>query len=345
MTSERSGGLMGAINRLWRRITRPQPTRQSRRPYQRVTDKDIEAARQVNLIALIESLGHKATRTGSVKAMFSSPLRSEKSPSFAVSYYKGRWTWKDWGSGESGDVIKFVELFYGVGFLDAVTKLNNTVSIPSTHPQQNKSTLYETDKVSWVRNLHKERMILMTPGDRSTIRRYFEEQGVKCYDEMACVRYTQFKEQKKYIAIPMPYPDNLKGLECREIGGTDRKTLGHKTLWVLRRQSSRVLVAESILDAMSSEIVLNDNTLTLCSLNGVGNAEKIGEVLAMLKPGETLFALDNDAPGQAAQKTAMKIAERYCNKVNALDQHIKAGVKDMHKLITRTLPSLVAREQ
>lgn len=344
MTTEGSGGLMRAITRLWHRITRAQPTRQSSRAHHRVTDRDIEAARQVNLVALIESLGFKATWHGSEKAMFSSPLRSEHNPSFGVSYYKGRWTWKDWGSGESGDVIKFVELFYGVCFLDAVKKLGNSVDIPSAPPQQ-KPTLYDTDKVSWVRNLHKERMILMTSGDRATIRRYFEERGVRHYEKMACVMYTHFKEKKNFVAIPMPYTENLKGLECREIGGTDRKTFGHKTLWVLRRPSPLVLVAESILDALASEIILNDNTLTLCSLNGVGNAEKVGDVLSMLKPRKTLFALDNDEPGRAAQRTAMKIAARSCDNVIALDHHVKAGVKDMHRLLITRQPARATRAQ
>ncbi|MFA5183163.1 MAG: CHC2 zinc finger domain-containing protein [Syntrophales bacterium] len=342
MTTEGSGGLMGLITRLWKRITQP-PTRQSSRSH-RVTDRNIEAARRVNLVTLIESLGYKATWHGSEKAMFSSPLREENNPSFSVSYYKGRWTWKDWGSGESGDVIKFVKLYYGIGFLEAVKKLTNGVSYATSMPPPQKSNSHDYDKVEWVRNLHKERMTLMTSGDRATIRRYFEEQGVRLYDEMACVMYTHFKEKKSYVAIPITHADNLKGLECREIGGTARKTLGHKTLWVLRRQSSRIMVAESILDALASEIILNDDTLTLCSLNGVGNAEKIGDVLSMLKPREILFALDNDEPGRAAQRTATKIAARYCDRVIALDHHVKAGVKDMHKLITRQ-PARAARAQ
>ena len=336
-TEGRNGwSVMGTITRLWKKITQPSH-RQSSRPEQRVTDRDIEAARQVNLVSLIESLGHKPTWHGSRKAMYSSPLREEKTPSFGVSYYKGRWTWKDWGSGESGDVITFVEEYYGIDFLDAVRKLTNfNASLPSTPPsQQQKSTAYDDDKIVWVRTLHKERMSLSTPKDRAIIKRYFEERGVRHYEEMACVMYTNFKDKKSFVGIPMPYANNLIGLECREIGGTDRKTLGHKSIWTLRRQSQRLFVAESILDALAAEIVLADGTLNLCSLNGVGNVDKIKNVLSALRPKEVMFALDNDDPGRIAQQDAMKIATRYCKNVIALDHHVRAGVKDMHKLLTR----------
>ena len=337
--------LISVIRKIWQRLTQKTPRRSSCRGA-RVTDQDIEAARRVNLLALIESLGHKPSSNRGEKAMFYSPLRTEQNPSFSVSYYKGRWTWKDWGSGKSGDTISFVQNYHGIEFLNAVRKLNNGVSYatPSPAPAQRKSA-YDADKVKWVRKLHKERLSVMTSGDHATIARYFGERRVRCYKEMACVTYTNFTEHKSFIAIPMPHPGIINGLECREFGGSFRQTLGHKCLWLMRR-TSRIVVTESILDALAAEIVLNDFTLTLCSINGVGGVEKLGSLLEALKPQEALFALDNDEPGRAAQKTAMKVAKQHCGKIVGLDHCVRAGVKDMHKLlVSRSQTAQVAREQ
>ncbi|MEI7637045.1 MAG: CHC2 zinc finger domain-containing protein [Syntrophus sp. (in: bacteria)] len=341
----KEGRLTAFIRKIWKRLTIREPRRQAVLRM-RVTDRDIEAARRVNLIVLIESLGYKPTQSRGEKAMFFSPLRKETKPSFSVSYYNGRWTWKDWGTGEHGDTISFIQQYHGLDFLDAVRKLNNSVSSSPPPPQHQKLTAYDTDKVSWVRNLHKERTSIMTTGDRASIKRYFLERGVRHYDEMSCIVYDNFKEKKRFVGIPMPCPLDMKGLECREICGSSRQTLGHKCLWMLRRQSPRIVVTESILDALAAEIVLDDYSLTLCSINGVGGVEKLGSLLEALKPQETLFALDNDEPGRFAQQTAMEIAARYCDKVSALDHCIKAGVKDMHKLLnSRSQIFRVAREQ
>ena len=334
MTERRNGGLLGMINRLWQKMSRPKP-RQHRRAKERISDREVEAARRVNLAHLIESLGYKPRWFSAEKAMFSSPLRVEKTPSFTVSYYKGRWGWKDWGTGDSGDAISFAQAYYGLSFIEAVRKLNGGFSfnVPSSAPAPSARSEYDEDKIKFVRKLHSDRTALMSEKERRIIRLYFEDKEVTLYPEMAVVMYHSFKDKKSFVAIPMPHARCIKGLECREIGGTDRKTLGNKTLWYLGRKSSRVLVTESILDALAGEIVLSDDTLSLLSINGVGNVGKLDGVLAKLRPKEVLLALDNDNPGREAQATAVQIASRYADRVIEVDHHIRAGVKDLHKLL------------
>ncbi|HOD98628.1 MAG TPA: CHC2 zinc finger domain-containing protein [Syntrophales bacterium] len=334
MTERRNGGLLGMINRLWQKMSRPKP-RQQRRAKERISDHEVEEARRVNLAHLIESLGYKPRWFSAEKAMFSSPLREEKTPSFTVSYFKGRWGWKDWGTGDSGDTISFVQAYYGLSFIEAVRKLNGGTysSIPSSAPPPSARSEYDEDKIKFVRKLHSDRTSLMSEKERLIIRLYFEDKGVAFYPEMAVVTYHSFRDKKSFVAIPMPHARCIKGLECREIGGTDRKTLGNKTLWFLSRKSSKVLVTESILDALAGEIVLSDNSLSLLSINGVGNVGKLDGVLAKLRPKEVLLALDNDHPGREAQKTAVRIASRYADRVIEIDHHVRAGAKDLHKLL------------
>jgi len=57
-------------------------------------------------------------------SFFKSPLREEKTASFAVNERKN--TWFDYGSGFGGDVIKLVMLLDNIEFKDAIDKLNES---------------------------------------------------------------------------------------------------------------------------------------------------------------------------------------------------------------------------
>jgi hypothetical protein len=112
-----------------------------------------------------------------------------------------------------------------------------------------------------------------------------------------------------------------------------RKTWGRKTLWLLKRDPLRILIAESILDALSGEILLGDETITLCSLNGVCNVSQLEDLFIQYRPKEVLMALDADEPGLKATREAVEIALRHSAPVIEFTGHIDAGVKDLHRLL------------
>jgi len=309
----------------------------------KVTDREIESARLVNLMVLIERLGMQATNKREDKATFLSPLRSETSPSFTVNYYRGRWTWKDWGSGDSGDAISFVQSYYNLDFLEAVKKLNGDSSYDFTPPPPQAvaaAAARKAESAEWVRNLHKKKTGNVRPNELAMMKEYFAQKGVKYHEEMGCFVYYQTKENRKFVAIPTPFAENISGIECKEIGGSNRHTVGDKGVWLLRR-SRRAVVTESIMDALAAEIVLDDETLTLISINGSGMTEYLPDLFNELRPEELLFAMDNDAPGRGAQQKAMQIALAFCNKLQVIDDHVRAGVKDMHKLIELRAPARI----
>lgn len=79
----------------------------------------VEDVRQANPIAEVVGDNATLTHTGRV-LMCSSPLRRDRTPSFAV-YDDGRWY--DYGTSEGGDVFKYVMLRDGVEFREAVDVL------------------------------------------------------------------------------------------------------------------------------------------------------------------------------------------------------------------------------
>jgi DNA primase len=302
----------------------------------KITNSDIEHVKKINLMTYLEMLGYRPEYKYGDRAMFLSPLRSENHPSFWVSRYNGIWRWKDWGTEEQGDIIKFVELYQGVAFPDAVRMLleEDYPTAPVIGNENRNEDIEEArlKKVSWIRKFYSDNALLLNDKNIQRIRNYFQNKRVSYYPSMSCICYYSFRDKRYFIGIPIPFPEKLRGIECRELQGERKKTLGCKTLWVLKRDTSRVLVAESILDALAGETILNDNKITLCSTNGICNMEKIGKLLKQYRPKEIFFALDNDEPGQKAQEKGIEIARSF-SKINIVDDHIKAGVKDLHKLL------------
>lgn len=302
----------------------------------KITESEIEHVKKINLIAYLERLGHKPEYRYADRAMFLSPLRAENHPSFWVSTYNGIWRWKDWGTEEQGDIIQFVEQYQGVDFPEAVRMLleEKYPTAPVLDSQYRNEATEETiqKKVGWIRKFYRDNTLLLDHRNTQVIRSYFERRGVNCYPSMGCICYYSFRDKRYFIGIPIPYPEKIRGLECRELLGDRKKTLGYKTLWVLKRDPSRILVTESILDALAGEIILDDHTITLCSTNGICNTERIGRLLDQYRPKKVFFALDNDGPGQKAQEKGTEIARQF-SKVCIVEEHIKAGVKDLHKLL------------
>lgn len=282
----------------------------------------VPEAKNINLLAYIESLGFIPVSPKGDKAMFLSPLRGESSPSFSVYRHNSTWYWNDFGSGKQGDSIEFVKRYYNVGFPEALDILLG-VTIPDRPVDSVEEP--EGNKIEWVRELYTN---LARTGKKPG-NDYFTGKSVNYYPSMGAVTYTC--KTGKYIGIPIPYISRMRGLECRGLDGS-RKTLGHKTLWVLKRDPSRILVAESILDALAGEIILNDKNITLCSLNGVAMVDQLQDLVRLYKPKEVLLALDNDEAGIMAQNRAIEIVRPYSN-ITIINDHKMAGVKDLHKLL------------
>jgi len=292
----------------------------------------ILAARAANLCELVQQLtGQAPRRIGGGRFMFFSPLREEKNPSFTVSYHGGRWWWRDWGTNESGDVISFVEKYLDCSFKEAVQYITGEEwsSPPLPPPPPPPPAALEEEKrdiqpfYEWLKShsLHRE------------VEMYFKKRGVDYHPEMGAVVYTQKSSGHRYVATPCPSPMHILGLECREIEGPGRITLGQKTLWWLPNKSDSVLVTESILDSLAGvEVLTFKKTPSLLALNGVGNVNQL-KSLEQVRPQEVWLALDADEPGRSAQRRAVEIVKSLGAKVVEVDIHLRCGVKDLHKVL------------
>ena len=290
---------------------------------------------ELDLVAFCARNGFQGYKKVGSGAMFYSPFRSESEQSFQVSYYRGAWNWKDWGSGEGGDVISLVQAMHGCDFKEACRMIYENDLGEYRHPRHHPpaSSKDEADqKVKWLKETY---ISLLKRPVLEKVKKYFSNKSVRYYPAMGAVMYRD-KENINYVAIPLPNPFEIKGLECRGYDEHKRKTLGHKELWVLKRDPKRVLVTESILDALAGEEILGMQTATLVSINGATNASKFVELYDKVKekPKEILLALDNDEPGERARQEIENVLRWKWCRVKTVHNHVRAGVKDMHRLLT-----------
>lgn len=298
------------------------------------TDGDKVRVQQIDLAAFIEDrLGLAPKSKAGGRVTFCSPFREEREPSFTVSYYHGKWRWRDWGGADDdhGDIIALVERLWKVDFKEAMRLLLSEEYPPGYFKTENrKEEMTREQKIAYASKIY---LTTLKVNDITTVVAYFEGKGVCYHPQMGSSLYTNFRDKTVYVATPIPSPARIRGLECRELKGTGRKTLGVKTLWVLKRDVKKVLVTESILDSLAGEILLKDTAMSLCALNTAANVGKLEGFFSQYTPENVLLALDNDAAGQQATAKALEILKGKRIRALLVKDHIRAGVKDLHKLL------------
>jgi CHC2-type zinc finger protein len=315
-------------------------------------------ARQVDLIAYLHTHGHQPASARKSKALFHSPLREDRHPSFSVFYKDGVWKWIDYGTGEHGDGIDLVMQLKGLDFQAAVTDLlgqGPDTSIDSA--LDNPRRRYTPHAI---RRLYQRVQAAMTAEHRFLIQQYFVEREIAFPDELGLIfltlRVYGDDTRVPYVGIPVPSPQPhlMTGIECRAFKDQTidkhyaRRTLGDKTLWIVRRPARSILVTESILDCLAGNQLLQNRT-SLCALNSVNNIDRLVPCMQQLRPSTIYLALDNDPertssqptarrrspPGPAAQQKATDALVHAGFRVVEVTQHREAGVKDLHKLLRR----------
>jgi hypothetical protein len=256
---------------------------------------------------------------------FHSPFRAERTPSFAV--YPQTNSWYDFGSGEGGDIISFFQMFYGISYREALCE----VEAQSAH-----NFLRKLPKsVPLPFRPERKPVPSLKPG-KETVKAYFSSLGLPYYSEAGAF-VLRFNEGE-YISFPCPTKRNPAGLECRLTSGNglSKISMFKKEVWFLQR-NHRVLVTESITDCLAGEMILDDRSLSLLAMNGLGNKKRTIEFLGSeVKPKTVLLALDNDGTdndfaGQKVQAEMKNALSALCSvrEVN----HCYAGSKDLFRYL------------
>jgi hypothetical protein len=319
-------------------------------------DPDLLAqARRVDLISYLHAAGHQPVYAKRTSALFHSPLREDRNPSFTVRFTEGAWKWVDWALSTHGDGIDLVMALKGIDFQTAVKELLGMAMSPGTIREDSRRQYTGRE----VRRIYFKWRDAMTPEREFLLRHYFLSRQL-AYPERLGLIYLDLKVNQEgltlpFLGIPVPslHPRTMTTLECRALDDHTlqkqyrRRTFGDKALWVIRRPARALLVTESILDCLAGNQLLHNQT-SLCALNTINNINQLLPCVQQLRPQTIYLALDNDpakpsiseaaaqkpvTPGQAAQQKACTILVTAGYRVVEMRQHVLAGVKDLHKLL------------
>lgn len=268
-----------------------------------------------------------------------SPLRAESNPSFSVNFNEN--LWYDFGTGEGGDIFKLVMKLKSCGFKEALEYLRDFAKLSEPAKKTEKILVKNNlDKSQFARKFYQS---ITKTSNELFIRRYFKDLSLPFHSEIGVAEYRD-SYGNRFIAFPIPDRDNIEGLECRAVIDRDgriehavdkdghkiRRTIGRKACWFLKRTSS-LLITESIIDCLAGELIYGTH-LSLCALNGVGNARLVPEIVHRHQISRIYLALDADEPGRMAEQRLIEIIPHEIE-IHLLKSHINAGVKDLYRLL------------
>src|SRR3990167_4762131 len=152
-----------------------------------------------------------------INKRFSSPLRKDRNPSFAIKLYNGNWLWKDFATGESGSCIHLIMSKFGVDFSGALNIINRDF-----HLGLNSTTFKVIDKVPYVpqemvENVKSEILIKSRPFTSRDLRYwnsyYIQESTLVKYNVKSISHYwiNGFCfSVKNHLAFAYEFPDGYK---------------------------------------------------------------------------------------------------------------------------------------
>lgn len=310
----------------------------------------LDRARRVNLLGYLKQLGHRPVAERPSYALFHSPLREDRHPSFSVTLFKGRWYWKDFATQEHGDTLAFAQRYHHCTFEEAASRLlaepPPTASIPSgSRTRRSNATLSPERIRMWYARLHAQQ----SQADRARIRQAFSRLYVPFDPRFGTVLlrlHTDPAHPNRRITylgfpVPTPDPDRLVGLECRAIdpvpNALRKRAFGRKTFWHAQRPGLPTLITESILDCLAADRLFGPR-YDLLALNTIHNVPLIETFLAHWSPPALILAFDNDHPdrGPKAELHAIDLLRAYPIPLFRLTIHHAADVKDLHALVRQT---------
>ncbi|MFY0256463.1 toprim domain-containing protein [Chitinophaga sp. 30R24] len=87
----------------------------------------IAEAKEIDMVDYLARLGFQPVKVSEPHYWYNSPLRSEKTPSFKINRILNKW--KDWGSGEGGNIIDFGILYHKCNVADFLKRLQGNVPL------------------------------------------------------------------------------------------------------------------------------------------------------------------------------------------------------------------------
>ncbi len=259
-------------------------------------------ANQLNINQILKGLGIDGRPTGSNCTLYSSPLRTDETPSFAV--YTDTNKWHDFGTGETGTLVDLVMKLHNCTTGQALAILAKNETIKPANPflftkQNEVEKVYSSD--SKFQNVHigrvKDTRLIAYLTSRGISREIWSRQK-----PLQQINYTTVSQQgKKMHCFNLAWKTDSGSFELRGTGNF-KGCFGHKDITTIPGIGHDLNLFEGFFDYLSAleyfkSHVLKNNTIILNSLSNLKKARPAIEQAEIVN----LF-LDNDPPGFSSVK-------------------------------------------
>jgi hypothetical protein len=238
----------------------------------------------------------------------------------SVSYLKssqGHWYWTDFGTGEGGSHIDLVMKQLSMSYIQAIYQLkkichgNSTVVPPTTFSFS--LPFSKSSKSSW-------EIIGVRSCDPSDVhvleaQRHLTPEMIPL-DKLKWISISH--REKTFQRQCYGIKNSSGGYELFS-GYTSSHSLsfksccGKKDISVINRGAEHWVVSESLIDAMSAQQIYEGSSLSLISLNGVTQVDRVGAFLSKYhsRIERLVLALDHDSPGEIAQEKIIGFCKQF----------------------------------
>jgi DNA primase len=282
---------------------------------------NVSEAKQIKIIDFLQANGINPFKISHGSAIYFSPLRNEKTPSFSIDLQKN--VWYDFGIGEGGNLIGLVMKLNSVNVSEALELINSAASLgykpfefkmPVNAEEKSKIVIVQIIEIS-----HPALLVYLTNRKVSIrIARHFLKE----------VHYILYG--KKFFALA--FKNDLGGYELRNSGFKG----GNSPKWfttIPGTDTSKLMVFEGFMDFLSWCTFYNKipagETVILNSLSFLPRIKTL-----LLNAREVNLFLDNDPAGSAA---AQKI-RLWCVKVKDWAPIIYPDHKDFNDFLMKKNP-------
>jgi DNA primase len=285
------------------------------------------AAKELDLVDLLASLGHEPAKIKNQDYWYLSPFREEKTPSFKVS--RSIKVWYDHGTGEGGDLIDFGTLYYRCSIPQLLEKLSQQKlgTAPSfQQPSQDRSSNAGEKKES-------PDSKIVVVGTRTitdhSLRDYLDKRSIPLeIAHNSCLEVDFLLYGKKHTVIGFPNRSGGYELRSEHFKGSSSP----KDISFFDSNTPEVIVFEGFFNYLSFQAINQHQQAQLTSclvLNSLSFLEKSRPL--MEKHNQIILTLDRDSAGLYHTKQALQWDRaKY---IDRSDQY--HGHKDLNEWLTQ----------
>jgi Toprim-like/CHC2 zinc finger len=294
------------------------------------------AAKELDLVDYLASLGHQPAKVRNQDHWYLSPLREEKTPSFKVNRPLN--VWYDHGSGKGGDLIDFGTQYYKCTIRDLLERLSeyrpgNSLSFQSpslpgiSFPAQPSFAGEKKESPD-------SKIVIMDtrPLTDQALVDYLEKRGIPLDIAQRSCREVDFLLYGKQQAV-IGFPNRSGGYELR--GEHFKGSSAPKDVSFIDNRTEQIIVFEGFFNYLSFQTINKNQQapLTNCLiLNSLSFLEKSRPL--MEKYSQVFLALDRDAAGMTQTKRALQWdQDKYIDRSDFYQ-----GLKDLNEWLIHRPP-------